>query len=86
MSEEYVVVNVFRSEEKVEEIPQTSEVSTEQKQDLRAKLLSMIDEALSLLDKIQPVPGVSLLLALGHSCTPRVFFLLVCRAILLLYI
>jgi len=58
MSEEYVVVNIYRSEEKVEEVPQSSEVLTEQKQDLRSKLLGMIDEALDLLGKIQPLPGV----------------------------
>ena len=49
MSEEYVIINIYRSEEAVEEIPQTSEVSTERKEDLRSKLLSMLDEALDLL-------------------------------------
>jgi len=58
MSQEYVTVNIYRSEEAVEEIPQTSEVESEKKEDLRSKLLSMIDEALSLLDRIQPIPGV----------------------------
>jgi len=57
MSEEYVVVNIYKTEEKVEEIPQVSEVSTERREDLRSKLLGMIDEALSLLDKIAPIPG-----------------------------
>jgi len=58
MSQEYVIINIYRSEEAVEEIPQTSEVSTERKEDLRSKLLSMLDEALSLLEKIAPTPGV----------------------------
>ena len=58
MSEEYVVVNIYKTEEKIEKIPQVYEVSTEQKQDLRSKLLSMLDEALGLLDKIAPIPGI----------------------------
>jgi len=58
VSEEYVIINIYRSEEAVEEIPQTSEVSTERKEDLRSKLLSMLDEALDLLKRIQPIPGV----------------------------
>ncbi|NAZ13396.1 MAG: hypothetical protein GU359_04500, partial [Desulfurococcales archaeon] len=58
MSQEYVSVNIYRSEEAVEEIPQVSEFSTERREDLRSKLLGMLDEALSLLDKIAPIPGV----------------------------
>ena len=58
MSQEYVSVNIYRSEEVNEEIPQVSEVTSEQKQDLRSKLLGMIDEALGLIGKIQPIPGV----------------------------
>ncbi len=51
-------MNGFRSEEKVEEIPQIYEVESEKKEDLRSKLLSMLDETLDLLGKIQPAPGV----------------------------
>ena len=58
MSQEYVSVNIYRSEEVNEEIPQSAEVSSEKKEDLRSKLLSMLDEALDLLGKIQPIPGV----------------------------
>jgi len=58
MSQEYVTIKVYRTEEAVEEIPQTSEVESEKKEDLRSKLLSMLDEALSLLERIQPIPGV----------------------------
>jgi len=58
MSQEYVTVNIYRTEEAVEEIPQTSVIESEKKEDLRSKLLSMLDEALDLLGKIQPIPGV----------------------------